>query len=916
MTKRFIEESFPIKEVSILSGHEKDIRGGHISALHIWWARKPLASSRTTAYAALIPASKNDQDEETTRKFITDFAKWKNTFNQGFIETARREILAANGGIPPRILDPFAGGGAMPLEALRLGCETYASELNPVAVLIEKATLLYPQKYGIEGDDSLGVMKRPLLDDVKKWAAQVFESASDELKRFYPEDSDGSLPVGYIWARTIACQNPLCGAEIPLIHQFWLAKTAKHRLSLFPFTVDGSVKFKIVGTGYGDFPKNFNPGKGTVSKAIATCLVCGSTVDANTTRRLFQEGQSDQRIIAVVLHKPRSKGKLYRIATPEDSATFTLADGHLQLKKTGLLDEWGIEPVPDEPLPPKGTLGFRVQNYGILKWGDLFNSRQNLALITFIERVKAAHEMMIAEGYDREYAKTITTYLALIVSRCSDYASNTVRWLNQVENPSNTFARQAITMSWGYFELNLLSTVLQGTFKSMLSQIEKSLMGAVNTSSQPATINQSSATSLPYPDDFFDAVFTDPPYYDNVPYSHLSDFFYVWLKRAVGDLYPELFCTQLTSKKNEIVAYSNRPADLFNGNDFFESMLKKSFQEIQRILKPNGIAIVVYAHKSTEGWETLINSLLDSGLIVTASWPLNTERRARLRAQESATITSSVYIIARKRERQKTAFYNEVKEELKKHLNRRLGHLWTEQSGPLDPEVKKLLGGKGDEIDLFSGADFFIAAVGSAIEVFGKYEKVIDYEGQTIRADKLLEDAQEIITDYAVKQILHNGFGGEITGLTRFYVLWRWNYGEAKVPFDDARKLAQSCGIDLTQQWGKAGFIQKESQFIRVLGPHMREAESMSGSKELIDVLHLACLLWGVSKRDQMIAVLDESGFGSDEAFYRVAQAISETLPNENKEKQLLEGFLAGKERLKRDMKQSSGQVDLSDWAS
>jgi len=472
---------------------------------------------------------------------------------------------------------------------------------------------------------------------------------------------------------------------------------------------------------------------------------------------------------------------------------------------------------------------------------------------------------MIAEGYDLEYAKTITTYLALIVSRCSDYASNTVRWLSQVENPSNTFARQAIPMSWDYFELNLLSTILQGTFKSMLSQIERSILGAVNTSSPPAIISQSSATSLPYPNDFFDAVFTDPPYYDNVPYSYLSDFFYVWLKRALRDLYPELFSTPLTPNTNEAIAElsllrgMNKPRAAaalksIKTKEQFESLLRRSFQEIHRILKPNGIAIIVYAHKSTEGWETLINSLLDSGLIVTASWPLNTERRARLRANKSAAIASSVYIVVRKRERRTTAFYNEVKEELKKHLNRKLAHLWTEQNEPLAPDVKKLLGTKGDEIDLFSGADFFIAAVGSAIEVFGKYEKVIDYEGRTIRADTLLEDAQEIITDYAVKQILHNGFGGEITGLTRFYVLWRWNYRETKVPFDDARKLAQSCGIDLTQQWGKAGFIQKESQFVRVLGPQTREAESMSGSKELIDVLHLVCILWGIGKRDEMRA--------------------------------------------------------------
>jgi adenine-specific DNA methylase len=378
-------------------------------------------------------------------------------------------------------------------------------------------------------------------------------------------------------------------------------------------------------------------------------------------------------------------------------------------------------------------------------------------------------------------------------------------------------------------------------------------------------------------------VLTDPPYYDNVLYSYLSDFFYVWLKRTVGDLYPELFSTPLTPKKNEIVAYSHGPGGFDEGKKYFESMLKQSFQEIHRVLKPDGIAVIVYAHKSTEGWETLINSLLDSGLIMTGAWPLHTEMKARLRAQESATLASSIYIVARKMSRQPTGFYNQVKEELKTHLNKKLERLWQEG---------------------ISGPDFFIAAIGSAIEVFGKYEKVMDYEGSIVRADRLLEDVQRMATDYAVKQILHNGFAGEISDLTRFYVLFRWEYGEAKVAFDEARKLAQSCSIDLAKEWDKDGFIKKEKEFIKILGPQNRKLEDLKDSLELIDVLHCVLLLWEKSRRDEMVSLLQESGYGASEAFFRVAQAISETLPNESKEKKLLDGFLAGRERLKEEMKQ------------
>jgi len=395
-----------------------------------------------------------------------------------------------------------------------------------------------------------------------------------------------------------------------------------------------------------------------------------------------------------------------------------------------------------------------------------------------------------------------------------------------------------------------------------------------------------SATELPFPDNHFDAVFTDPPYYDNVPYSYLSDFFYVWLKRAIGDLYPELFSTPLTPKSKEIVAYTtNRTWE--EAKEFFEGMLKKSFQEIHRILKPNGIAVIVYAHKTTSGWETLINSLLDSGLVITASWPIHTEMKARLRAKESAALASSIYIVCRKIKRQPTGWFNEVKEEIKKHLYQKLNRLWKEG---------------------ISGADFFIAAIGSAIEVFGKYEKVMDYEGNIIRADKLLDYVREIVTDYTVRQILHDGIAAELSPLTRFYILWRWSYQNAKVHFDEARKLAQSVGVDLEKEWNK-GFISKQKEFIYLLAPNERKLEELKSPTELIDVLHKVLLLWEKGRREEITETLQETGFMRD-SFFRVAQAISECLPIDSKEKKLLDGFLTGKDRMVAEARVKDAKLD------
>ncbi|MEW5705356.1 MAG: DUF1156 domain-containing protein [Actinomycetota bacterium] len=905
MDKRFIEESFPVKEVSVESAKEKNIRHGHISTLHIWWARRPLASSRATNYAALIPAidpEKEPDKWQTTRNSIINFSKWENSQNPTMIETARKDISLANNGNAPKVLDPFGGGGSIPLEALRLGCEVYSNDLNPVAVLIQKCTLEYPQKYGrpkeveewgtLEGK----TLKNPLLEDVKKWGNWVLEEAREEIGKFYPKESDGSIPVGYIWARTIPCQNPSCGAEIPLMRQFWLAKKANKKVALYPYIEGKEVKFKIVGQAYEKMPAGFEPEKGTVARAVASCLVCGSVVDDKTTRKLFQDGKSSAAMIAVVLHHPNRQGKTYRLATDDDNQIFEEASQYLEIIRGELFEKWGMEPVPDEPLK-RVPVTFGVINvwvYGMNIWGDLFNSRQKLALITFADKVREAHKKMLAEGYDEEYAKAVVSYLAISIDNIAEKNNSLSRWANTKETIAGSFSRQALPMIWDYFESNPFSGSTGDWINSVgynLNVVEHQLKST--STILPCVVTQSSATSLPYPDNYFDAVLTDPPYYDNVPYSYLSDFFYVWLKRTVGDLYPELFATPLTPKTDEIVAYSHRGGGLDEAKKFFEGMLSKAFVEMHRVLKENGIAVIVYAHKSTAGWETLINSLLDSGLVITGAWPLNTEMQTRLRANESAALASSIYIIARKIKRDKTGFYNEVKEELKQYLNKKLHRLWEEG---------------------ISGADFFIAGIGAAIEVFGKYEKVIDFEGNVVRAGRLLDDVREIATNYAVKQILHNGFTGEISDLTRQYVLWRWEFGEAKVPFDMAHKLAQSCGVELSREWNKpGGFIRKEKEFIRFLGPQDRNIEDLKNSSELIDVLHLALLYWERSRRDEMLKLLNSTGYGKSEAFYRVAQAISETLPNESKEKKLLDGFLSGRERIQAEINKKSAETIKQD---
>ena len=463
MKKAFIEESFPVKETSEISAKEKNIRHGHISTLHIWWARRPLASSRATAYASLIPAVNDVVEWNKKINQIIELAKWENSLNLDIINSVRKDILNSNNGKPLRVIDPFSGGGSIPLECLRLGMEVHATEYNPVAVLILKCTLEYPQKYGtlnkIKEKGGLWDTEKeinPLLEDVKRWGEWVLKEAKNEIGKFYPSDEDGSIAVGYIWARTIHCQNPACNAEIPLMRQFWLAKKDNKKVALKPYIKNGKVEFEIVGQD-NPFPRDFEPEKGTVSRAVAHCLVCGGVVDDNTVRRLFQQGNSGQRMVAVVLNASNRQGKTYRLATEKDLEIFKEAEKYLEEKRKKLKEEWGIDPVPDEEMPPKETLGFRVQRYGMLKWGDLFNSRQKLALITFTEKVRLAYKKMIEEGYDKEYAKAVVSYLGLGVNMLAAFCNSFARWENTSEAIKHLYSRQALPMIWDYAEVNPFS---------------------------------------------------------------------------------------------------------------------------------------------------------------------------------------------------------------------------------------------------------------------------------------------------------------------------------------------------------------------------------------------------------------------------------------------------------------------------
>jgi adenine-specific DNA methylase len=400
-------------------------------------------------------------------------------------------------------------------------------------------------------------------------------------------------------------------------------------------------------------------------------------------------------------------------------------------------------------------------------------------------------------------------------------------------------------------------------------------------------VQQGSATELPYSDNFFDAVLTDPPYYINVPYADLSDFFYVWLKRTIGDLYPEL-STPLTPKSEEICQMQHWDPERYaeKTKEWFEEMLTKAFSEIHRVLKPDGVAVIVFAYPRTDAWEAVINAILNAGLYMTASWPIHTEMQARLRAQESAALASSIYMVCRKRTASEVGEYPKVRKEIDARVRQKLAQFWEEG---------------------IRGADFFMSAIGPAVEAFGKYARVEKLSGERVSVAELLEYVRMVVAEFALERVLGSAQLGGVDAPTRFYLLYRWTYNHARVPFDEARKLAQGLGLELTALWGEGGLIEKHKDYISVPTP-LDRARSEKFTNEttfatIIDALHYALWLWERNAQRRLQEHLAAT-YGGSETFWQVAQAIAEVLPEGDKEKQLLQGLLYGRKSFQKDTQQ------------
>jgi putative DNA methylase len=690
------------------------------------------------------------------------------------------------------------------------------------------------------------------------------------------------------------------------------------------------IRYHVVGPMVKANDFDFDPGQGTTRGGTATCPCCDTPL---SEKHIIEEAQHDRmgaEIVAVVWEG--ANRKVYVSVRPEDRSAFLQAEKRLQ-HLVDSHDPLGGElaPVPDEPMPPHGTLGFRVQRYGVDTWGKLFNPRQALALATFAKYVREACAAITQETGDADYAKAVTTYLAINVDRLADRCCVLCRWDNgaKYETIINVFSRQALPMVWDYAEVNPFNTA-SGGWEGAGEWIMRFVEHSAASAPQAADVRRGSATKLPFEDGYFDAVITDPPYYDNVPYSDLSDFFYVWLRRTVGTLYPTVLGTPLTPKEQEI---TQDPSKNKSKADF-ERMLTEAFAESARVLKDDGICVVVYAHKAISAWESLVDSLIKAGLAVDASWPFSTEMGNRLRGMNSAALASSIFLVCRKRTVDAgVGIAGDVRGEIEANVRASLDRFW--EAG-------------------LRGADFFISAIGPATAAFSRYDKVMDLRGNEITVTTLLEWVQQTVADYALRRVFTvaageqgNGEGtkglGSVDDYTRFYVLWRWTYdaqasavgtlgengaakkgkaiapdaaegeGDAedeegggggksdrkKIPFGDAHLMATALGADVGALINRYQILEGSSNVQLVRADERAERVADFGEHRadgspppLIDVLHRCELLWASGAQDALDEYLDEFAPEDLETLRRVAQALVDLLPRGDAEKQRLEGFL------------------------
>lgn len=1020
--KRLIEVDLPIREISVHARREKSIRHGHISTLHLWWARRPLAACRTVLCASLWPdpadpacpeafiaaaevaalafarSVTSDRDvlglaadhwsfwkdleqrlaeaqgvqrglllREAFGAFLADFANWDASNDKAFLEFARSmtmEAHAASGrseGSAPLVLDPFAGGGAIPLEALRVGCDAIGSDLNPVAVLLNKVALEDIPRFGTR-----------LVLAFKAAAANIHRDLAIRTSGLFPKVG-GKTPIAYLFARTVLSEAPggrELPIEIPLLRSFWLAKRRAGGVALRwvrdkkGAIVTDPVEVRLSGTNESrrvlrprtevvTLSGRDAPDKGTTIGGAATCPITGYTTPVESVRAQLSRrsgGTSDARLVAVVIEE--NGGKKYRLPTEEELHALSLAEhrlAELERASPGTIPQGEINHL-------RGFINIVL--YGMTRWGHAFSARQAYVLATVTDLVDEAGKHA-AEANGKEFGAALQRCLAMAADRLADYNSALCTWRADGEFIGHTFGQgQALPMRLDFVEVNPLSGST-GDWSSAFQWVERVCEAVAGAGLRVGKAMQNPAASIPLPDNSVDLVCTDPPYYAAVPYADLSDFFYSWLRHSLGRVEPELLGRELTPKKEELVSLAHRAA-MYREKDgaWFEARMKEACIEARRVARPDGVGVWVFANKETQAWEAMLAALIDAGWIITASWPIDTEMAARLRARNSAALASSVHIVCRPREAENgrvgpdaVGDWRDVLAALPKRI-----HDWM-------PRLAK---------EGIVGADAIFACLGPALEVFSRYTRVEKASGQSVLLKEYLEHVWAVVAQEALAMIFSDVDATGFEEDARLTAMWLWtlstgvpdgkdagnaededagepeeDVGEARkskagfvLEYDAARKIAQGFGAHLEQLTSlievsgstarllpvaeRTRSLFRKGETITPLGrvkskkketgqlsmgflADLEEAEESGDWGEtgapqkgetVLDRVHQSMILFGAGRGEALKRFLVEDGVGHDDRFWRLAQAFSALYPASTNEKRWIDGVLARKKSL------------------
>ena len=979
--KKLIEVALPIKEISAESVRDKSIRHGHISTLHLWWARRPLPVCRAVVFASLVPdpldancpkafcdavqdllatnplyapypdipytaiydpmpdnlrnrllmfigkfsspcqqnmlagkstpskdqiqegclikwESKNNpvvlrlarlliwvaynaerRPEATYQELATEFDLAFNAIKEAennLYHTPNRHLASADveskevalqaaiesfQNRMPSVFDPFAGGGAIPLEAARLGCRSYGNDINPVAHIIEKGSVEFPQKYGkpitythdefmsLYGKDGVnlhiekfGVMPTGNVEipnrlsfDVEYYAKKLLAMTEAEVGHLYPTDEKGNKPVAYYWARTATCSNPSCRAEVPLLKQFYLANTKSKKVYLNPIINGTDIQFEIK---QGKYDEKDLPGWN--NRGNMTCPCCGNITPVESVKRQFKEGKTSEKMLAVIYESNIGKQYCRPSSYPDDNCICEIID------------------KPTDRMAVENNRNFNTPGWGIDNYGDMFSTRQLYmlqALNNQLSKLKSSLGMS-------NYQQSLYTYLAIWFDRIALANTSLGRWHTSGEKLEHPFSRQAIAMTFDYPESNPFCTS-SGSAMNQLEWITRYLESESDNQFSASFANASSGEKGQFESKTLTAVITDPPYYDAIAYADISDFFYVWMKRTLSDIYPMNFSTPQTPKAEECTALKHHHNNSEEeAKRHFEKKLTDIFDAIE--YQTSDVVSIMFAHQSTEAWTTLCNSILGARMNITGSWPMDTEMANRSLGLAAAALESSVTVSCRPSERNGYESFKRVKKAIETKVTEEVNALYE-------------LG--------FRGADLLTACFGQAVSEFGKYEVVEKADGSEVTVGELLELART-----AAFNALLRGFDGD--EYTRFYIGWLQMNGMGDTDFDDAAKFARvGMSVNISDIFDKHLLIRTGNK--QHLATYKERAiNNTFGSttdEPLINQVHKAMIIWEGGDRREILHHLKKVGKEASSPFWRVLASLKELLPEGDDLKQVRE---------------------------